>query len=62
VTLQGTTDTIIWTSAALASVGAGALLDLVGYSTLGFIATACLVLPALAILAGRRSATPRLAG
>ena len=62
VTLQGTTDTIIWTSAALASVGAGALLDLVGYSTLGFIATACLVLPALVILAGRRSATPRLAG
>ena len=56
VTLQGTTDAIIWTSAALASVSSGALLDLVGYSTLGFIATACLVLPAIAIILGRRSA------
>lgn len=56
VTLQGTTDAIIWTSAALASIGSGALLDLVGYSTLGFIATACLILPAIAIIAGRRSA------
>jgi MFS family permease len=56
VTLQGTTDAIIWTSAALASISSGALLELVGYSTLGFIATACLVLPAIAIIAGRRSA------
>lgn len=56
VTLQGTTDAIIWTSAALASIGAGALLELVGYSTLGFIATACLVLPAIALVIGRRSA------
>lgn len=55
VTLQGTTDAIIWTSAALASVGAGALLELVGYSMLGLIATACLVLPAIALVIGRRS-------
>jgi hypothetical protein len=56
VTLQGTTDAIIWTAAALASIGAGALLELVGYSTLGLIATACLVLPAIALVVGRRSA------
>lgn len=63
VTLQGTTDAIIWTSAALASIGAGALLELVGYSTLGFIATACLVLPAIALVMGRRSAAePTAAG
>lgn len=55
VTLQGMTDAIIWTSAALASISSGALLELVGYSTLGFIATACLVLPAIALIIGRRS-------
>lgn len=56
VTLQGTTAAIIWTSAALASISSRALLDIVGYSTLGFIAAGCLVLPAIAITAGRRSA------
>ncbi|MEO8509666.1 MAG: MFS transporter [Chloroflexota bacterium] len=62
MTLQGTTDAIIWTSAALASIGSGALLELVGYSTLGFIATACLVLPAIALVIGRQSAAEPTAG
>lgn len=50
ITLQGTTDGIIWTAAALASLSAGALLDVVGYSTLGFIAAALLAAPLVAII------------
>lgn len=53
ITLQGATDGIVWTAAALASLSAGALLDVVGYSTLGFIAAALLAAPLVAILVWR---------
>ncbi len=53
ISLQGMTDGIVWTAAALASLSAGALLDVVGYSTLGFIAAAILAAPLVAIFIWR---------
>ena len=57
ITLQGTTDTISWTAAAIASLSAGALLDVVGYATLGLISAALLVAPAIAVVVLRRHAS-----
>jgi predicted MFS family arabinose efflux permease len=57
ITLQGTTDTISWTAAAIASLSAGALLDVVGYATLGLISAALLVAPAIAVVLLRRHAS-----
>lgn len=61
ITLQGTTDTISWTAAGIASLSAGALLDVVGYATLGLISAALLVAPAVAVilLRGHAAADPR---
>ncbi|MEO8246158.1 MAG: MFS transporter [Chloroflexota bacterium] len=58
ITLQGTTDTISWTAAAIASLSAGALLDVVGYATLGVISAALLVAPAIAVVLLRGHAAP----
>jgi MFS family permease len=57
ITLQGTTDTISWTAAAIASLSAGALLEIVGYATLGLISAALLVAPAIAVVLLRRHAS-----
>ena len=57
ITLQGTTDTISWTAAAIASLSAGALLDVVGYATLGLISAALLLAPAVAVVLLRRHAS-----
>lgn len=57
ITLQGTTDTISWTAAAIASLSAGALLDVVGYATLGLISAALLVVPAIVVVLLRGHAT-----
>jgi MFS family permease len=61
ITLQGTTDTISWTAAGIASLSAGALLDVVGYATLGLISAALLVVPAIVVvlLRGHAAADPR---
>ena len=52
--LQGTTDSLIWSSAALASLGSGILLSALGYDVLCLIGILLLVIPTGVILRYRR--------
>lgn len=51
---QGYTDSIIWASSALASLGGGIVLAMTGYAALGLIGAGLLVLPVWAVLSMRR--------
>ncbi len=53
--LQGSTDALIWSSAAAASLGSGVVVAAAGYATLGLLGAALVVLPIVLVLA-RRSA------
>jgi hypothetical protein len=53
--LQGTTDAVVWTSAALSSLGSGILLASAGYIGLCIVAAAIVTVP-LTIIASRRRA------
>ena len=53
--LQGLTDSLIWSSAAVASLGSGFVLAYAGYATLGLLGAALVVVPMLLVVA-RRSA------
>ena len=55
IRLQGLTDVVVWTASAVAGVSSGLLLDIAGYAALSLVAGALLVIPALAIAAGRSS-------
>jgi predicted MFS family arabinose efflux permease len=60
---QGFTDSLVWGSAALASLGGGVVLALTGYAALGLIGAALLVLPVWAVLSMRdRLPSPTEAG
>lgn len=53
--LQGVSDSMIWSSAALASATSGLVLSLLGYSALCMIGALLLVIPATILLRYRRS-------
>jgi hypothetical protein len=53
--VQGLTDGLIWSSAAIASVGSGIVLDYAGFAILGLLGAALVVVPMLLVIA-RRSA------
>ena len=52
---EGFADTLIWGSSAAASLGAGVVLAIAGFSALGIVAAALLLLPIWAVLANRGS-------
>ena len=53
--VQGLTDTLIWSSAAVASLGSGFVLAYAGYAILGLMGAALVIVPML-LVAARRSA------
>ena len=53
--IQGLTDTLIWSSAAVASLGSGVVLAYAGYAILGLMGAGLVVIPML-LVAARRSA------
>ena len=53
--VQGLTDGLIWSSAAVASFGSGFVLEYAGFATLGLLGAALVVAPVLLVIA-RRSA------
>ncbi len=60
IRLQGMTDTLIWTGAAVASAVSGLLLQLSGYASLALVGGVLLLIPAVGIgmLHGRFAAEP----
>lgn len=59
---QGFTDSIVWASSALASLGGGIVLALTGYAALGLIGAALLVVPVWAVISLRRRSPVAVAG
>ena len=53
--LQGLVDGLIWSSAAVASLGSGLVVAAAGYATLGLLGAALVIVPAMLVIA-RRSA------
>jgi hypothetical protein len=53
--VQGLTDGLIWSSAAVASLGSGIVLAYAGFAMLGLLGAALVVIPVLLVIA-RRSA------
>ncbi|HEX2626923.1 MAG TPA: MFS transporter, partial [Candidatus Limnocylindrales bacterium] len=51
--VQGVADAVIWTTAAAASLGSGAVVAAAGYTTLGFIGVAIVLLPVWLLLTRR---------
>ncbi|HEV8698780.1 MAG TPA: MFS transporter [Candidatus Limnocylindrales bacterium] len=58
--VQGLTDGLIWSSAAVASLGSGVVLAYAGYAILGLLGAALVVVPILLVIA-RRSAVSGIA-
>lgn len=56
--LQGTTDTVVWICAALASLISGVILTLTSFSTLCVVGAVLLVVPAVTTAARRRALAP----
>ena len=53
--LQGTTDALIWSSAAAASIGSGVVVAIAGFTALGLLGAALVIVPAWLVLARRRA-------
>jgi MFS family permease len=53
--LQGLTDALIWSSAAAASLGSGFVMAVAGFTTLGLMGAAIVVLPLWLTIARRRA-------
>jgi MFS family permease len=53
--VQGLTDSLIWSSAAVASLGSGIVLAYAGYAILGLMGAALVVIPLLLVLARREA-------
>ena len=51
--LQGVTDSLIWSSAAAASLGSGVVVSWAGYATLGLIGAALVAIPVVVLLGTR---------
>lgn len=58
--LQGLTDALIWSSAAAASLGSGVVLAVAGFTTLGLIGAAIVVVPLWLVVVRRRAIAPSL--
>lgn len=54
--LQGLTDGLIWSSAAAASLGSGVVVAVAGFTTLGLLGVAIVVVPAWLVLARQQAA------
>jgi hypothetical protein len=59
--LEGVTDSLIWSSAAVASLGSGLIMAVAGFAALGLLSLALLAVPA-AVLLSRRSSLPEPVG
>ena len=55
--IQGLTDTLIWSSAAIASLGSGFVLAYAGYAILGLMGAGLVVVPMLLVAARRAAVT-----
>lgn len=53
--LQGLTDALIWSSSAAASIGSGVVVAWAGFTTLGILGAAMVVVPAWLVIARRRA-------
>lgn len=53
--LQGLTDSLIWSSAAAASLGSGVVMAVAGFTALGVLGAALIVAPAWLVVARRRT-------
>ncbi len=53
--VEGLTDALIWSSAAAASLGSGVVVAAAGYTTLGLLGAALIVVPAWLLLSRRRA-------
>ena len=53
--IEGVTDSLIWSSAAAASIGSGVVLAAASYAVLGLLSAALVIVPAWIILARRRA-------
>ena len=53
--LQGLTDSLIWSSAAVASLGSGIVVAVAGYATLGLLGAALVIVPTWLVFARRRA-------
>lgn len=58
VSLQGLADAVVWSSAALASLSSGALLETGSYSSLSLIGASLVAIPAVVFFRYRSSLTP----
>lgn len=52
--LQGLTDALIWSSSAAASIGSGVVVAVAGFTALGLLGAAMVVIPAWLVIARRR--------
>ncbi|HEU0235778.1 MAG TPA: MFS transporter [Candidatus Limnocylindrales bacterium] len=57
--VQGLSDSLIWTTAAVASLGSGVLLAAAGYASLGIIGAALVAVPVWVLVRRRRVISPR---
>ena len=57
--VQGAADALIWSSAAAASLGSGLIMAAVGYTALGILGAAAVVIPVIVLRAHRRSGRHR---
>jgi MFS family permease len=57
--LQGLTDSLIWSSAAAASIGSGVVVAIAGFTALGVLGAGLIVAPAWLVLARRRAVETR---
>jgi hypothetical protein len=55
--VQGLTDSLIWSSAAVASLGSGIVLAYAGFAMLGLLGAALVVFPMLLVVARRSVVT-----
>ena len=59
--VQGLTDALIWSTAAIASLGSGLVLTAAGFAVLGLMGAGLVIVPILLVIA-RRSALAAAAG
>ena len=57
--LQGLTDSLIWSSAAVASLGSGIVVAASSYATLGLLGAALVIVPTMLVIARRHAVDPR---
>ena len=56
--VQGVADAVIWSSAAAASLGSGLIMAAVGYTALGILGAAAVIIPVVVLRASRHARHP----